>query len=100
MLIIYFVDLEICFIPKDKKNVLTLENIELIYQNFFDGKYIDTKNDDLDCKYRLSHTAILKHCDRYHKYKSKTIRRYDSVVLELGDDLSNEQIEFLKKSHH
>lgn len=92
-------NVSICFIPNDKKNILTLENIELIYKNFFDGKYIDTNNDDLDCKYRLSHTAILKHCDRYHKYKSKTIRRYDSVVLELGDDLSNEQIEFLQKNH-
>ncbi len=89
----------ICFQQYDKENILTLDNIEIIYRNFYEGKHIDTKNDDLDCQYSLRHTAIVKHCKRYHKYKGTTIRDYDTVVLELGDNLSNEQIEFLKRNH-
>lgn len=35
----------------------------------------------------------------FYKHKLKTIRSYNSIVLELGDDLSEEPIEFLKKNH-
>lgn len=85
----------ICYQDCDKENTLTLNNMEIIYKQFYDAKYIETGDVDLDCKYRLSQTAILKHCDKYHKYKSKTIRSYDTVVMQIGDDLSTEQIEYL-----
>lgn len=88
----------LCYQKSDKKNVLSIDNLEIIYKQFYEGKRAETKNIDIECKYGMTYTAIIKHCERYHKYKGKIIRRYDDVILELGDELTQEQIEFLAKS--
>ncbi|WP_277657260.1 hypothetical protein [Seleniivibrio woodruffii] len=87
----------ICYQPTDKKDVLTLENIDRIYKEFYQGK--DTGHNDIDCTsgYICSAIAIKEYCKVEHKYKSKTIGTSESIIMELGDSLNKEQIMFLAK---
>lgn len=86
----------ICSKKINKKNLLTLQNLSIIFQQFYEGKYIETNDDDYDCVYSCSHTAIITECKRYHKTKGKTLSTSKGIILEIGDPLNEEQIEFLR----
>lgn len=92
----------ICYPINLKDSQLNLDNIKTIFINFYKGKEI--KNDNLDrhqC-YVLTPTAIIIKTEVFHKKKSKTINTLYSDVLRIGDQLTNEQYEFIisRKNEH
>lgn len=87
----------VCYPNNLKDNYLTLDNIKIIFNQFYKDKIIDNGNPDRDEKYVLTAVAIVKNRKIYHKYKSKTISNNNFDVLRVGDSLSEEQYEFISK---
>jgi hypothetical protein len=85
----------ICYPNNLKLDELTFDNIEKIYYQFYDKKFIDTGNPDRDCHYKLTTVAIVKNCKKYHKTKGKTLSDTDSEILTIGDKLNDKYIEYL-----
>ncbi len=87
----------VCYPNNLKDNCLTPDNIEIIFNQFYKDKIIDSGNPDRDEKYVLTAVAIVINRNIYHKYKSKTISNDNFDVLRIGDSLSVEQYEFTSK---
>lgn len=87
----------VCYPNKLKLNVLTIDNIEIIFNNFYKEKYIETNNLDLDCKYKISHISIVKNCRKFHKTKGGVVSDSDTDVLKIGDKLNEDQLIFLSQ---
>lgn len=88
-------DFVVCYPNSPEINTLTLENIELIYDHFFKGKYIETNNDDRAEVYVLTPTSIAIQFTHYDKSSSKTVASGCDDVLTVGDKLTSEQIQLL-----
>lgn len=87
----------VCYPNKPAEGTLTLENIELIYDNFYKDKYIDNGNPDRDEQYSATSVAIIVNRKIYHKSLSKTLSNDSFEILKVGDKLSEEQCQFLAK---
>ncbi len=85
----------VCYPNEMKADVLTLDNLYEIYNQFYDQKIIETGNLDHDCHYQLTPISIIKNCKRYHKTKAKTLSNTDTVVLALGETLPKEHLQFI-----
>jgi hypothetical protein len=85
----------VCYPNDMKNNCLTLDNIEIIFNQFYRDKVIDNGNPDNDEKYVLTNVAIVKNQRIYHNYKSKTISDENFDVLRVGDLLTEEQYEYI-----
>ncbi len=90
----------VCYPNQLKPDVLTLDNIGIIYKQFFYKKHSSTGHSDMVLQYKLKHVAIVENCKRYHRYKSKTISDHDTDVLRIGDNLNDEQLKFLSEKNH
>lgn len=87
----------VCYPKKPAEGTLTLENIKLIYDNFYKDKYIDNGNPDRDEHYSATSVAIIVNRKIYHKSLSKTLSNDSFEILKVGDSLSEEQCQFLAK---
>ena len=85
----------VCYPNDMKNNCLTLDNIEIIFNQFYRDKVIDNGNIDMDEKYVLTNVAIVKNRRIFHKYKTKTISNADFDVLRVGDLLTEEQYGYI-----
>lgn len=74
-----------------------LNNIKIIYENFYKGKDPNPSNLDVESEYGLGLNSIYCSSKKYHKNLSKVISRHTSDVLRVGDLIQEEHIEFLKK---
>lgn len=87
----------VCYPNDMKNNCLTLDNIEIIFNQFYRDKVIDNGNPDWAEKYVLTNVAIVNNRRIFHKYKTKTISDEDFDVLRVGDLLTEEQYEYILK---
>lgn len=85
----------VCYPNDMKNNCLTLDNIEIIFNQFYRDKVIDNGNPDRAEKYVLTNVAIVKNRRIYHKYKGETISDENFDVLRVGDLLTEEQYEYI-----
>ncbi|MGL1957722.1 MAG: hypothetical protein OCD00_10440 [Colwellia sp.] len=73
---------------------LTIDNIEAIFNQFYNGKEINNGNPDRDSKYALTPTAIVEDRTIYHKSKSQTSSHDTFDVIRIGDRLSESQYNY------
>jgi hypothetical protein len=85
----------VCYPNKLEDNCLSLDNIEIVYNQFYKNKVIDNGNPDRDSKYVLTPVAIVENRKIYHKYKGGTISDDNFDVLRIGDSLSEEQYSYI-----
>ena len=85
----------ICYPNTPGAKTLTLSNIKLVYEEFFKDKYIDNGDPDRDEQYALTPVAIIKTRRIFHKSKSGVISDDIFDVLRIGENLSEEQCQFL-----
>lgn len=87
----------LCYPNNLKEGCLTLDNIEIVFNQFYKGKIIDDGNPDRDNRYILTSVAIIINRKRYHRYKTKVLSDKNHDILRIGDSLSKEQYEFVSK---
>lgn len=85
----------ICYPNNLGIDFLLLENIELIYNQFYKDKVIENRDPDCSEKYALTSVAIIRSRTKYHKYKSKIISNHSFDVQRVGDILTKEQKDYL-----
>lgn len=90
----------ICYPNISAPDTVTLENLPLIYKQFFEGKEIDTSNDDRDEQYTLGPISIGVFRRSFHKSKSGVASTYSSGFLFVGDKLRDEYRECLARHAH
>lgn len=88
----------ICYPNNLGEDHLNLDNIKIIFNHFYNGKFIDDHNPDRISKYALTSSAIIKNRKIYHKSRSKTLSNDDFDVLRIGENLSKEQLEYILKN--
>jgi len=85
----------LCYQNTNKPNILTFENIGIIYDHFFRGK---GKTDDgrrhSTSEYKLNKYSIFQHWSNCGSYKRRETSG-TSYVMVIGDDLKDEHIQFL-----
>lgn len=101
MRIVNLNDITICYEYTEMKDVLTIKNIELIYNKFYKG-ICPPRKENVDSKYELEYISIIQNSTKYYttttSKKDKKPTRTSNVILTIGDKLNDEQLKFLKHS--
>jgi len=85
----------VCYPNNLGNNCLTIDNIRVIFDEFYKDKVIENSNPDRDEQFVLTSVSIGVQCKQYHKSESKTISSSFTPVLRIGDLLSDAQHAFM-----
>ncbi|MBV7541985.1 hypothetical protein [Acidovorax sp. sic0104] len=87
----------VCYPNNLGPNHLSLDNIAIVFEEFYKNKSIDNLNYDRCEKYVLTPASIAIERLSYHKSQSRVLGRDILSVLTIGDLLNEEQQSFVSK---